>query len=81
MQTKLTLRIDDSLIEEAKALASKRGKSLSQMIADYILGFRKRPASEGPPLTPLVASMKGILKGRKVHARRDWRRHLDHKYR
>ena len=35
MQTKLTLRLEEQLIERAKAHAKKRGKSVSQMVADY----------------------------------------------
>ena len=31
MQTKLTLRLEEQLIERAKAHAKKRGKSVSQM--------------------------------------------------
>ena len=32
MQTKLTLRIDEELIEQAKAVASANGTSLSRMV-------------------------------------------------
>jgi predicted HicB family RNase H-like nuclease len=35
MQTKLTLRLDDRLIEQAKAYAQEKGRSLSQVVADY----------------------------------------------
>ena len=35
MQTKLTLRLDEHLIENAKVFAKQSGKSLSQMVADY----------------------------------------------
>ena len=35
MQTKLTLRLDDELIEEAKSYAARAGKSVSQIVADY----------------------------------------------
>jgi len=33
MQTKLTLRIDDALIEKAKRLATAKGMSVSKMVA------------------------------------------------
>ena len=35
MQTKLTLRLDDRLIRDAKHHARQSGKSLSQMVAEY----------------------------------------------
>ena len=35
MQTKLTLRLDDQLINRAKAFASQTGKSVSQLVAVY----------------------------------------------
>ena len=41
MQTKLTLRMDDELIARAKAHAKKRGKSVSQLVADYFYVLEK----------------------------------------
>ena len=35
MQTKLTLRLEDSLIQQAKNYAKQHNKSLSQIVADY----------------------------------------------
>ena len=35
MQTRLTLQMDDKLVALAKAHAKKRGKSVSQLVADY----------------------------------------------
>ena len=37
MQTKLTLRLESELIEQAKEHAKQQGKSLSQIVADYFL--------------------------------------------
>lgn len=44
MQTKLTLRLDDSLIEAAKQEAERRGMSLSRLVADL---FRSLKAAKG----------------------------------
>ncbi len=38
MQTKLTLRLEDKLIKQAK----EQGKSLSQIVADYFTVFTKQ---------------------------------------
>jgi hypothetical protein len=35
MQTKLTLRLEDTLIQQAKSYAKQHDKSLSQAAADY----------------------------------------------
>lgn len=64
MQTKLTLRLDDKLIAHAKAQARRNGKSLSQLVADYFVQLdAATPAQPPAALPPLVASLKGALKG------------------
>ena len=45
MQTKLTLRMDAQLIHDAKRIAQSRGKSLSQLVADYFRLLKRE--SEG----------------------------------
>jgi hypothetical protein len=79
MQTKLTLRLEDTLIKQAKAYARSRGKSLSQLVADYfvLLGTEMEPAE--PPLGPMTRSLRGALRGSGVDAQ-DYRKHLEEKY-
>jgi hypothetical protein len=36
MQTKLTISLDKNVIEQAKILAKKKGRSLSEMIENYL---------------------------------------------
>ncbi len=62
MQAKLTLRLDAQLIEQAKEQARRHNKSLSQLVADYFVQLGQVPAQS--PLPPVVASLKGALKGR-----------------
>ena len=40
MQTKLTLRLEDQLIEQAKSYAAHAGKSVSQIVSDYFTFFK-----------------------------------------
>ena len=61
MQTKLTLRLDDDLIERAKAYAKQTGRSVSQMVADYFALLEKDLVDDGETLTPIVSSMRGTL--------------------
>lgn len=60
MQTKLTLRLERELIEQAKAFAKRRGKPVSQLVADYFAALPEAPAPsrELPPITrALVGSL------------------------
>ena len=79
MQTKLTLRIDDKLINRAKSYARKNGKSVSQIVARYFSVLDENPINEKSELTPLVRSLKGSLKGAKV-GKEDYHKYLEEKY-
>ena len=77
MQTKLTLRLEGQLIGRAKAHAKKRGKSVSQMVADYfaLLDRDDRPDT----LAPLTRSLYGSLGGAAVDDD-TYREHLEKKH-
>ena len=80
MQTKLTLRIDQALIERAKSHGRRTGKSVSQMVADFFHVLDEPPPdpSNEPP-APLVESLRGIL-GTAGVEEFDYRRHLEEKH-
>jgi len=61
MQTKLTLRLEEQIIEDAKRFAKQSGKSLSQMVADYFAQLEKNTLSQEKYLPPITASLKGAL--------------------
>ena len=63
MQTKLTLRLDDALINRAKSYARKSGKSVSQIVAGYFSLLNDKPEKDTSEITPIVRSLKGSLKG------------------
>jgi hypothetical protein len=79
VQTKLTLRLDDELIRRAKAYAKKTGKPVSRIVADYfaLLDVGPSPAKVGA--TPLVRSLRGVLRGGAVDET-GYRDHLEEKY-
>jgi len=79
MQSKLTLRLDEGLIRRAKVIAKRRGKSLSQMVAEYFALLGSRSSKEPDELAPTVTSLKGVLRGSKLD-REDYDRHLEDKY-
>jgi hypothetical protein len=61
MQTKLTLRLDDSLIEEAKAEASRRGTSLSRLVGELFQSLKaSRESAESEDLQGRVGTSLGV---------------------
>ena len=78
MNTKLTLRMDDAVIQKAKMEAKRRGKSVSRMVAEFIESIGTRPDSE-KILPPTTASLVGILKGKDI-SEDDYKVHLREKY-
>ena len=79
MQTKLTLRMEQRLVRDAKAYAKRTGRSLSQLVADYFSILAKRSNGDQEDLTPLVRSLKGAL-GQAEMDDAEYRRHLVEKY-
>ena len=78
MQTKLTLRLDDQIVRDAKRYARATGKSLSQMVAEYFSTITSSEAASGE-LTPTVSRLEGALAGTKVD-RDDYRAYLEGKH-
>lgn len=78
MNTKLTLRLDQHLIDEAKTEAAKRGKSVSQMVADFFESLTTQPNS-CDELPPITRSILGILKDSPL-SEEDYKKHLREKY-
>jgi hypothetical protein len=54
MNSKLTLRMDDTLIESAKSYAAAHGSSVSQMVANYFaaLGHITQEKKQAAPAAP-----------------------------
>ncbi|NTW28998.1 MAG: antitoxin [Coriobacteriia bacterium] len=80
MNTKLTLRLDDRLIDRAKRYSDRSGKSVSQLVSDYFSLIETDEHIPGTELTPRVLAMIGALKGAST-TEEDYRRHLEEKYR
>lgn len=79
MKNKLTLRLDDSLIRQAKKHAKQKGTSVSQMVADYFALIETERPSVDLDLPPITASLTGILKDQEVQEE-DYKEHLEEKY-
>lgn len=63
MNTKLTLTIEQSVIEKAKKYARKKERSLSDLIENYLKVLTKdeEPRNENE-LSPTVKALKGSFK-------------------
>lgn len=84
MYTKLTLRIEEPLIKAAKRYSKEHGKSLSQLVADYLLCVTGAQSSQlemddFKELPPLTRSLKGILRGKKI-TKKDYKKYLKDKF-
>lgn len=79
MLTKLTLRMDDNLIESAKEYSSQTGKSVSRIVADLFEIIKNEKIKREDPLTPTVRSLRGILKGKQLDEK-DYKKYLEEKY-
>jgi len=81
MHTKLTLRLEEGLVQRAKSFAKKTGKSVSRIVADYFTVLERPPKRDkSVSWPPLVRSLKGILRRARVDEK-DYRRHREERYR
>jgi hypothetical protein len=62
MNTKLTLTIEQSVIEKAKIYAKSRGRSLSDVIESYLKVVAKEEEFSEEKVSPTVMSLKGAFK-------------------
>jgi len=62
MNTKLTLTIEQSVIEKAKIYAKSRGRSLSDIIESYLKVVAKEEEFSEEKVSPTVMSLKGAFK-------------------
>jgi hypothetical protein len=80
MDTKLTLKLDEDIIEKAKEYAKARKTSLSVLIENYLQKITSDKKTE-TKITPLVKSLSGIIDLPKNYDnKRDYAEHLNKKY-
>lgn len=61
MNTKLTLTIEQTIIEKAKSYAKQKGRSLSDIIENYLKTITKEEKIE-EEFSPIVSSLRGSFK-------------------
>jgi 23S rRNA maturation-related 3'-5' exoribonuclease YhaM len=61
MTTKLTLTMEDKVIDSAKKYARQQGKSLSGIVENYLKSISTQETT-AENLSPKVARLKGVIK-------------------
>ena len=82
MNTKLTLRLDEGLIANAKTYAAQEGRSVSDLVAAYFAALGKTaPGLTGPTAArqSKTDQLVGALAGLKLDEQ-DYKKHLEAKY-
>jgi len=80
MDTKLTLKLNEDIIEKAKEYAKVKKTSLSDLIENYLQKLTSDKKSD-KTITPLVKSLSGIItlpKG--YNEKKDYTEYLTNKY-
>ena len=62
MDAKLTLKLNQSVIEKAKYYAKAKKTSVSKLIENYLQSITENSSNNKQDITPLVKSLSGIIK-------------------
>ena len=81
MNTKLTLRMDENLIAQAKAYAAKEGRSLSELVGTYFARISEPKVTTQSPTRsyPMTEALRGIIAGSKLDES-DYKKYLEEKH-
>ncbi len=75
LKTKLTVRVDPELLENAKKFASKNNTTLTDLIDSF---FKQIPVQSSLKDAPTVRYLTGVLSANV--STEDYKTHLDEKY-
>lgn len=79
MNTKLTLNLDKSVIDQAKSYAKDNRVSLSKLIENYLDSLTKR-SERTSKISPLVESLTGVIPSGNYDDKKDYKDYLSEKY-
>ena len=81
MDTKLTLKLEDSVINRAKVYASSHRQSLSKLVENFFRSLTEKERANEEKIPPTVKSLAGIIKSRKkINAEKEYTDYLIEKY-
>lgn len=81
MDTKLTLRLEDNLIKNAKKFAKGKDSSLSKIVSNYfrsILISQKEENIESPVLSEITGVLSSKADSKKLF--KNYKKHIEEKY-
>jgi len=81
MATKLTLRLDEKIIKNAKQAARSRKVSLSKMVSDYFKSIsvqQKKELIESPILSEIAGILPSKADDKKLL--KSYKKHIEDKY-
>jgi hypothetical protein len=79
METKLTLKLDKSVIQSVKIYAEKNNRSLSKLVEDYFKNLIKESDNKKPKYSPLVQELSGIINEKDLQGN-NYINYLENKY-
>ncbi|MBK9318003.1 MAG: hypothetical protein IPM91_03645 [Bacteroidetes bacterium] len=81
MDAKLTLKLNQTVIEKAKQYAKARKTSVSRLIENYLQNITENSPNKKREITPVVKSLSGIIHLPKNHdAKKEYADFLTKKY-
>jgi Family of unknown function (DUF6364) len=81
MDTKLTLKLDQSVIEKAKDYAKSKKTSLSELVENFLQSITEDAPKNDQEITPVVKSLSGIIQLPKNYdSKKDYADFLTRKY-
>ncbi|MCB4762216.1 MAG: DUF6364 family protein [Sulfurovum sp.] len=79
MSSKLTLYIEDDVIEHVKVYAKKHRLSVSKIVNNFLTLLQNKPPYNKEESAPMTDALQGVLKGKSISTD-DYRKHLEEKY-
>jgi hypothetical protein len=79
MSARLTLYIDNEVVQKAKAYVKTRRTSLSKMVNDYLKTLQTKEISESEQQAPLTRSLRGVLRDERL-SEKTYHQYLEKKY-
>jgi hypothetical protein len=79
VESKLTLRLNKEVINQAKSYAKDRNTSLSKLIENYLQTVTLKK-TEKPAITPLVESLTGVIDMKDKDYGKDYTKFLSQKH-
>jgi len=79
METKLTLKLDQTIIESVKLYAKKNNRSLSKLVEDYFRNILIVQGTGTSKISPLVQELSGVIKESDLGSL-DYTAYLEKKY-